>query len=50
LQPADLIAKAKAIAAYQSQVSTFFTDYQDLTQQIQTYSHHVGGERLWQRQ
>ena len=49
LPPADLIAKAKAIAAYQSQVSTFFTDYQDLTQQIQTYSQQVGGERLWQQ-
>ena len=49
LHPANLTAKAKAIAAYRSQVSTFFTDYQDLTQQIQTYSRQVGGERLWQQ-
>lgn len=49
LHPANLTAKAKAIAAYRSQVSTFFTDYQDLTQQIQTYSQQVGGERLWQQ-
>jgi hypothetical protein len=48
LQPADLTAKANAIAAYTSQVSTFFKDYRDLAQQIQTYARQVGGERLWQ--
>lgn len=48
LQPENITAKVKAIAAYQSQVSTFFTDYQDLTQQIKGYSQQVGGERLWQ--
>lgn len=47
LQPANITAKAKAISAYQSQISTFFEDYQDLAQQIQIYSQQVGGERLW---
>lgn len=47
LQFADIAAKAEAITAYQSQISTFFKDYQDLKQQIQTYSQKVGGERLW---
>lgn len=48
LQPADLAAKAAAIAAYNSQISTFFTDQHDLVQQLQTYTQRVGGERLWQ--
>jgi LmbE family N-acetylglucosaminyl deacetylase len=48
LRVTDLRAKANAIATYTSQVSTFFEDYQDLTEQIQTYARQVGGERLWQ--
>lgn len=48
LQPTDLSAKVNAVAAYTSQVSTFFKDYQDLARQIQTYACQVGGERLWQ--
>jgi LmbE family N-acetylglucosaminyl deacetylase len=47
LTPIDIKAKANAITAYQSQLSTFFADLQDLTQQIQNYAQQVGGERLW---
>ncbi|PID86738.1 MAG: hypothetical protein CSA11_07660 [Chloroflexi bacterium] len=47
LEAEDLAAKANAIAAYQSQVSTFFTDRQDLARQIQAYALKIGGERLW---
>lgn len=48
LQPTDLAAKVEAIAAYKSQISTFFKDHHDLAQQIQSYAQQVGGERLWQ--
>ena len=48
LQAVDLSAKANAIAAYTSQISTFFKDQQDLRQQIQQYAQQIGGERLWQ--
>lgn len=43
-----LAAKANAIAAYASQISTFFKDRLDLGQQLQTYADQVGVERLWQ--
>ncbi|MBE2220260.1 MAG: PIG-L family deacetylase [Anaerolineae bacterium] len=48
LNATDISAKIKAIIAYKSQLSTFFTDYQDLTRQIETYAQQTGGECLWQ--
>jgi LmbE family N-acetylglucosaminyl deacetylase len=44
-----LTRKCAAIAAYQSQVSTFFRDTADLEAQVGDYAAQVGGERLWQR-
>ena len=41
--------KAEAITAYQSQLSTFFTDAQDLMKQLTTYANQVGGERIWHK-
>lgn len=41
-------AKIEAIAAFESQVSTFFNDEADLARQIQAFTASVAGERLWQ--
>lgn len=48
LTPADIAAKIEAIAAYTSQVSTFFNGRADLERQIHHHVTNVGGERLWQ--
>ena len=42
-------AKIEAIAAFQSQISTFFNGRADLAAQISEYVNKVGGERLWYR-
>ncbi len=42
-------AKIEAIAAFQSQLSTFFNGRADLTTQINQYVQKVGGERFWYR-
>ena len=39
--------KIEAIAAYASQISTFFLDRADLEQQVKEYAQLVGGERIW---
>jgi len=39
--------KIEAIAAYASQISTFFLDRADLEQQVKRYAQIVGGERIW---
>lgn len=44
-----LAAKANAVAAYESQVSTFFNGRTDLDHQLNTYAQTVGGERIWQK-
>jgi LmbE family N-acetylglucosaminyl deacetylase len=44
----DLNAKIEAIACYRSQLSTFFTDLDDLVKQVTEYHIEIGGERLWQ--
>lgn len=49
LSPQALQAKANAIEAYVSQVSTFFNGRDDLERQLADYAQSVGGERLWQR-
>ncbi len=42
-----LFAKIEAIAAYVSQLSTFFLDLSDLEHQVRQYAQTVGGERIW---
>lgn len=49
LSEAALEAKVKAIAAYESQLSTFFRDRDDMADAVRQYNHSVGGERLWRR-
>ncbi len=49
LREEALQAKIRAISAFQSQLSTFFTDDADLAQQVRTFAAQVGGERLWRR-
>jgi LmbE family N-acetylglucosaminyl deacetylase len=44
-----MISKLEAIAAYDSQLSTFFLDHADLERQVRHYSQAVGGERKWWR-
>jgi LmbE family N-acetylglucosaminyl deacetylase len=46
---AALTVKVAAIAAYESQLSTFFQDAEDLERQVRSYTSAVGGERLWRR-
>ena len=47
-QPA-LDAKIRAIAAYVSQLSTFWRDYDELVAQVTRFADHCGGEWLWRR-
>jgi LmbE family N-acetylglucosaminyl deacetylase len=44
-----LRAKYNAVAAFRSQLSTFFTSQADLEAQIGGYAASVGGERRWRR-
>jgi LmbE family N-acetylglucosaminyl deacetylase len=44
-----LRAKVDAILAYESQLSTFFTDRADLERQVFGYAASVGGERVWRQ-
>jgi LmbE family N-acetylglucosaminyl deacetylase len=39
--------KLEAIACYRSQLSTFFSNRDDMNEQVQAYHRRVGGERLW---
>lgn len=48
LTDAALQARGAAVAAFVSQVSSFFSDRADLQAQITAYAAMVGGERLWQ--
>jgi LmbE family N-acetylglucosaminyl deacetylase len=47
LEKRDLRAKIESVAAYASQLSTFFEHRADLEEQIKEYARLVGGERLW---
>ena len=47
ISPADFAQKCHSIAAYQSQVSTFFASYADMEKQIEAYHTYLGGESLW---
>ncbi|MGB3714365.1 MAG: PIG-L family deacetylase [Candidatus Promineifilaceae bacterium] len=49
LEPANVEARIHAIACYRSQISTFFTDLEDLSAQVYQYIQKVGGERYWKR-
>ncbi len=49
LTNAALETRCTAVAAYQSQLSTFFEDRADLERQISSYVKQVGGERIWWR-
>jgi LmbE family N-acetylglucosaminyl deacetylase len=44
-----LVARIEAIACYKSQISTFFSDHQDLIHSVAGQVQEVGGERLWRR-
>jgi LmbE family N-acetylglucosaminyl deacetylase len=44
-----LAAKYAAVAAFRSQLSTFFRDQTDLENQIGGYASAIGGERRWRR-
>ncbi|NJN54856.1 MAG: hypothetical protein HC804_08945 [Anaerolineae bacterium] len=48
LTTANIATKIEAIAAYTSQISTFFNGRVDLEKQIYDHATHSGGERLWQ--
>jgi LmbE family N-acetylglucosaminyl deacetylase len=48
LTGAAIAAKIEAIAAYTSQMSSFFNGRADLEQQIHQHAVAAGGERLWQ--
>ncbi len=40
-------ARINAISCFESQLSTFFNDQNDLARQVQAYINTVGGERIW---
>jgi len=43
----DIEARISAIIAFNSQLSTFFTNRADLDQQVKSFISRVGGERIW---
>jgi hypothetical protein len=49
LSEAALQAKIESIAAFASQLSTFFNNHSDLARQVKEYIQRVGGERVWRR-
>jgi LmbE family N-acetylglucosaminyl deacetylase len=49
LDPSSIESKIEAIACYKSQVSTFFSDEQDLRRQVTGRIEELGGERYWER-
>ncbi len=40
-------AKIEAISCYRSQISTFFSDIQDISYEVTTHTDQEGGEKLW---
>jgi hypothetical protein len=49
ISPAALQARIDAIVAFRSQLSTFFTDLDDLYAQVTSFIAAHGGERLWRQ-
>jgi LmbE family N-acetylglucosaminyl deacetylase len=47
LEPDDIQARIRAIACYQSQISTFFDGLEDLAQKVSLHISSIGGERYW---
>ncbi len=47
LEPDNIQARIGAIACYQSQISTFFDDLEDLAQKVTLNISSIGGERYW---
>lgn len=47
LSPAALQARYRAMAAFASQLSSFFRDRADLEAQVGSYTSQIGGERVW---
>jgi LmbE family N-acetylglucosaminyl deacetylase len=50
LDAASLQRKTDAIAAFKSQLSTFFRDRADLDAQVRGFAAATGGERVWMRE
>jgi hypothetical protein len=49
LDEAAMTAKIEAVAAYASQLSSFFADHADLEAQLRSHAQRSGGERLWRK-
>jgi LmbE family N-acetylglucosaminyl deacetylase len=49
LSEAALQARVESIAAFASQLSTFFNNYSDLVRQVEEHMRRVGGERVWRQ-
>ncbi|MCP5100046.1 MAG: PIG-L family deacetylase [Chloroflexi bacterium] len=49
LNETAVLARINAVAAFTSQLSTFFNGRSDLEQKISTYIEKVNGERIWRR-
>ncbi|UCG26069.1 MAG: hypothetical protein JSW55_08825, partial [Chloroflexota bacterium] len=41
--------RIEATACYQSQLSTFFLDKNDMAKSVKNHVHGAGGERVWRR-
>jgi LmbE family N-acetylglucosaminyl deacetylase len=49
LSEAGMQAWLRAVAAYTSQISTFWQDIDTMRAELSAYAHQAGGARLWQR-
>jgi len=49
LEPQDLAAKVRALAAYPSQLAGLFGGAERMARTVRRYARKVGGERLWYR-
>lgn len=49
LSEAAIMTKIEAIAAFESQLSTFYQDRADMERVVRQYHRSIGGERVWRR-
>ena len=49
LEPVSVVARIRAVACYQSQISTFFDDVEDMASRVSQRIDEVGGERFWNK-
>jgi LmbE family N-acetylglucosaminyl deacetylase len=49
LSEAAIMTKIEAIAAFESQLSTFYQDRADMESAVRQYHRSIGGERVWRR-